>query len=109
MVTDEQRREVAAKIRELYRLHPNEYLDVTIARAMRAALGYGSALPYALAFADLIDLPTCSMEYMPEYSDDELYPTEAYRCSECGWIVSEGKPTYCPCCGAEVIDEDSAN
>ena len=44
------------------------------------------------------------MEYMPEYSGDEIYPTEAYRCSECGWIVSEGKPTYCPCCGAEVIE-----
>ena len=58
---------------------------------------------------DLIDRPTCSMEYMPEYSGDEIYPTEAYRCSECGWIASEGKPTYCPCCGAEVLDEDGAN
>lgn len=60
------------------------------------------------ALADFIDRPACSMEYMPEYSGDELYPTEAYRCSECGWIVSEGKPSYCPCCGAEVIDEDGA-
>ena len=108
MVTDNQRRDVAAKMRELYRLHPNEYLDVMIARAMRKVLGYDPALPYALAFADLIDRPKCSMEYMPEYSGDELYPTEAYKCSACGWIVSEGMPSYCPSCGAEVIDENGA-
>ena len=48
---------------------------------------------------------TCSMEHRPEYSDDELYPTESYPCSECGWIVNEGKPDYCPSCGAEVVDD----
>ena len=60
---------------------------------------------YALIVADLIDRPTCSMEYRPEYSDDELYPTEAYRCGRCGWVVNEGKPDYCPSCGAEVLDD----
>lgn len=53
--------------------------------------------------------PTCSMEYLPEYSGDELYPTEVYRCSRCGWFVHEGKTGYCPNCGAEVLDEDGAN
>lgn len=48
---------------------------------------------------------TCSMEYRPEYSGDEIYPTEVYKCSKCGWFVNEGKPDYCPSCGAEVIDD----
>lgn len=52
---------------------------------------------------------TCSMEYRPEYSGDEIYPTEVYKCSKCGWFVNEGKPDYCPSCGAEVLDEDGAN
>ena len=58
---------------------------------------------------DCVPRRRCSMKYRPEYSDDELYPTEAYMCSECGHIVPDGKPDYCPSCGAEVLDEDSAN
>lgn len=108
MVTDEQRREVAAKIRELYRLHPDEYLDVTIARAMRTVLGYDSALPYALAFADLIDRQTCSMNPI----ENSIGMVDFVYCSDCketfrAWEVEDFR--YCPSCGAEVVDEDSAN
>ena len=55
------------------------------------------------ALADLIERPTCSMEYRPEWSGDELYPTSVYECSVCGHVVQEGKPDYCPGCGAEVV------
>lgn len=48
---------------------------------------------------------TCQMEYDEEWSGDELYPTEAYSCSECGHITPDGKPRYCPGCGAKVVDE----
>ena len=58
---------------------------------------------------DCLPRRRCSMKYRPEYSGDEIYPTEVYKCSKCGWFVNEGKPDYCPSCGAEVIDEDSAN
>lgn len=108
MITDEERREVANRLRELDESidergesRPMEH-DAMMLRAIRAVVGKGDIFQ---RLADLIDLPTCSMEYMPEYSGYEIYPTEAYRCSECGWIVSEGKHTYCPCCGAEVIDD----
>lgn len=112
MPTDDERREVAQTLRgldesidERGESRPLEH-DAMVLRAIRAVVGKGDIFQ---RLADFIDCPTCSMEYMPEYSGDEIYPTEAYRCSECGWVVSEGKPTYCPCCGAEVLDEDSAN
>lgn len=103
MITDKQRREVARKLREPKEsllAHPDEELI-----RLRYETGCQRGQDIYEHLADLIYCPTCSMEYMPEYSGDEIYPTEAYRCSECGWIVSEGKPTYCPCCGAEVIDD----
>ena len=103
MIDDETRRKVAKRLREPKEsllAHPDEELI-----RLRYETGCQRGQDIYEHLADLIDCPTCSMEYMPEYSGDEIYPTEAYRCSECGWIVSEGKPTYCPCCGAEVIDD----
>lgn len=104
MINDSQRREVAARIRELIDECPVIPFFMVIALAINDCLpeeeGY-----YGLIVADLIDRPTCSMEHRPEYSGDELYPTESYQCSECGWIVNEGKPDYCPSCGAEVVDD----
>ena len=49
---------------------------------------------------------TCHMEYNDGWSGDELYPTEAYNCSECGFLTQEGKPNYCPHCGRRVIGEE---
>jgi len=47
---------------------------------------------------------TCHMKYCPESSDEEFYPTEVYQCSVCGNVILEGKPKYCPNCGAKVIE-----
>ena len=108
MVTDNHRREVVQTLRgldesidERGESRPLEH-DAMVLRAIRAVVGKGDIFQ---RLADFIDRPTCSMEYRPEYSDDELYPTEAYMCSECWHIVPDGKPDYCPSCGAEVIDE----
>ena len=49
---------------------------------------------------------TCRMEYNEEWSGDELYPTECYNCSECHYMTSDGMPSYCPNCGAKVVDDD---
>lgn len=49
---------------------------------------------------------TCRMEYNEEWSGDELYPTECYNCSECGHMTYDGVPTFCPNCGAKVVDDD---
>lgn len=48
---------------------------------------------------------TCCMEYNEEWSGDELYPTECYNCSECGHMTYDGVPTFCPNCGARVVEE----
>ena len=50
---------------------------------------------------------TCLMEYNEEWSGDELYPTECYNCSECHYMTNDGMPSYCPNCGARVIEEES--
>ena len=48
---------------------------------------------------------TCRMEYNERWSHDEYYPTECYNCSECGHMTYDGVPTFCPNCGAKVMDE----
>lgn len=48
---------------------------------------------------------TCRMEYNERWSHDEYYPTECYNCSECGHMTYDGVPTFCPNCGAKVVDE----
>ena len=48
---------------------------------------------------------TCRMEYNEQGSHDEYYPTECYDCSECGHMTYDGVPTFCPNCGAKVVDE----
>ena len=77
------------------------------------AKAFDTHMPECMAFACKHDTrgmrKTCGMEYIPEWSNDELYPTECYRCSECGGMVNEGKPSFCPWCGAEVVDEDGSN
>lgn len=49
---------------------------------------------------------TCRMEYNERLSYDEYYPTECYNCSECGHMTYDGVPTFCPNCGAKVVDDD---
>lgn len=46
---------------------------------------------------------TCCMDYNAAWSGDEIYPTEAYTCSLCGCTTLDGKPVYCPNCGAKVV------
>lgn len=48
---------------------------------------------------------TARMEYNEQWSHDEYYPTECYNCSECGHMTYDGVPTFCPNCGAKVVDE----
>ena len=59
-----------------------------------------------LADAFYVPERTCRMEYNEEWSGDEYYPTECYNCSECGHMTFDGVPTFCPNCGAKVVDDD---
>lgn len=111
MISDTERREAARKLREIERQTLCELTDGELIDFLVEAVGFNrytnedfeGGLFYCLA--ELIERPTCSMEYRPEWSGDEIYPTRAYECSVCGHIVMDGKPDYCPWCGAEVVHE----
>ena len=45
---------------------------------------------------------TCRMTFDETASGDEIYPTKAYICSECGVVDLDGPSRYCPNCGARV-------
>nr|DAG15081.1 MAG TPA: DNA-directed RNA polymerase [Caudoviricetes sp.] len=110
MVTDDERREVAAKLRE-----PKEsllaYADEELIR-LRREVGCAPRQNLYERIADLIDRPTCN-----DVGDDW-----EFHCSACGCELDiremeVGEPTmwkdgaaqvpkYCPSCGAEVVSND---
>ena len=51
---------------------------------------------------EALSKPKCDFD--AEWSGDELYPTDCYACSVCGFKEMNGKPRYCPGCGARVIE-----
>lgn len=111
-ISDDERREVAARLRERTKKPMGESMQ----RMLTETLGmYAHNIGWMNAdkatnrwdvivnyLADLIDRPTCTMTYKPEWSDDEIYPTSAYQCSNCGSVVNEGITEYCPSCGCRV-------
>lgn len=106
MISDKERREVAQELRELrhktyYREEVVENICDVISIADPVNTFREPEDVYEL-LADLIDRPTCTMTYKPEWSDDEIYPTSAYQCSNCGSVVNEGITEYCPSCGCRV-------
>lgn len=101
MISDEERREVAARLSGERKGSLPEFIA-------KAAFGVDYAkgtdmLALPKRLADLIDRPTCEMKYHWELSGYELYPTQVYECGACGHFVEEGRPDYCPNCGREVV------
>lgn len=109
MVNDEERRAVAARMREIMRDDPHGWLDIIVAKAVVDVMGEGVTIGETVA--DLIDHPTC----------EDVGDGWMFRCSVCGCELDaddkEGEPTmwlggspitprYCPNCGAKVIDDD---
>lgn len=105
MISDQQRREVAARMREIMRLYPNGFLDSIVAQSIFDVMGEGVAIGETVA--DLIDRPTC--EYVP-------IGNERFGCSWCGHVVKLDYDVpvaeeahmpfnYCPNCSAEVVED----
>ena len=114
-ITDDQRRKVAARLREMAYERPR-HNDVVTNAELFCILGVGvgdiegCAEPRDLyRLADLIDRPTCH---------DVSRRGKAFACSECGAQVdtdctcgeplmwfngAAAVPRYCPSCGAEVV------
>lgn len=133
MITDNERREVAQKLRERnmsdievdgYIIDSSKYVGLLLMRMLDAACDYRDGLHYfpwlfsaqavVELFADLIDRPTCN-----DVSDLDH---ESFKCSRCGYrvlsiygasetaklVAPEGGVIdfgYCPNCGAEVVEE----
>lgn len=94
MATDEQRRKVAAELRELAanRHYVDEYIAADTVGFWRGEATKGFDSDSLLEVADLIDRPTCHLV------EDEDGRT---ACSECGctalYLLDA---TYCPDCGS---------
>jgi hypothetical protein len=115
MVSSDERREVAKKIRAYVDAYGDGIEDAEMVllgtvwgRDNRGDVVRPTSEAELLSMlADLIDRPTCTMTYRPEWSGDEIYPTAAYQCSNCGCVVNEGITEFCPECGARVIHDDN--
>lgn len=94
MITDEERREVAASIRERLREGKDKYLDALIGNAMSGCVPDG--MTFGQTVADLIDRPV----YRPVIPNT----MEGYVfCPQCGAEIGEyGVPNYCHSCGVAI-------
>lgn len=112
MITDEERRDVATKMREICRENPDVSLQAMVASAMNECLPSG--MEYGPTLADLIDRPTCLD--LVEHKRDPFIPGKRmvdgyFHCSDCGWdgqiweYIGFGdmlayEAVHCPKCGA---------
>lgn len=97
--TNEERREVAGRIRERIWRNRRAAWDVVLESSCVDVFGYRfrSNEEFALFLADLIDRPTCR-KLIPDEMEGLVF------CSNCGVEIGEySVPNYCHNCGAEVI------
>lgn len=108
MISDEKRREVAARMREIMRRSPNCFLENMVVRSVLDVIREGTTIGETVA--DLIDRPTCRNVY----DENEMGSCiNGFECSECGNIVEDyegyrvnGEFNYCSKCGAVVVSDD---
>ena len=104
MITDDERHEVAARMREILRDDPHGWLDAMVMNAVTDVMGDGEKIGETVA--DLIDRPTCHVvRYLGVNSDGE----REYEMA-CGSLfkrpVEEIMPYYCPWCGGQVVEKE---
>lgn len=103
MISDDERRAVAARMREILRDDPHGWLDAMVMNAVTDVMGEGVAIGGTVA--DLIDRPTCRI-----CATDHEYE-DSVRCDRCRMTFRRPwEPfKYCPNCGAEVEDGAEPN
>lgn len=94
-ISDERRREVAARMRGIMRRYPNCFLDNMVAQSVLDVMGEGMTIGETVAA--LIDRPICKPA-IPNEMEGCVF------CSNCGAEIGEyGVPNYCPNCGRQVV------
>lgn len=93
MISDKERRAVAARMREIMRDDPHGWLDIMVAKAMVDVMGEDEKIGETVA--NLIDRPTTTL------TEDEDGSTCCANCGCAALYMSDA--TYCPDCGAEVV------
>ncbi len=78
-ISDEERREVAARMRKIMRDDPHGWLDVMVAKAVADVMGDGEKIGETVA--DLIDRPTCRNIYAETVKVGAC--ENGFKCSEC--------------------------
>lgn len=104
MISDKERRDVAARMREICHENPDVSLQSMVASAMNECLPEG--MEYGPTLAELIDRPTCAI--VESYMGDNLESVEEtpHHILSCGHIAyGEDDPMFCPVCGAAVTDD----
>ena len=109
-ISDDERREIARKLREIEWQTMPALTDGELLDLLAAAVGFDRYWIEDFAeglfklIADLIDRPTCRNVADP-------YDGSFFECSMCGemWELTCGSPAenhlcFCPRCGAEVIE-----
>ena len=114
MISDEERRAVAARLRACAQ-DVNGTLDLAMYLSDWIVIEWvtddeGNHFSVAAdrrraertleKLADLIDRPTCRNLGLEEGTNGEGYD---FFCSRCGFAADVVDPRYCPCCGAEVV------
>lgn len=105
MISDKQRRAVAARMREIMRQYPHGFLDNMIAQSILDVMGEGVTIGETVA--DLIDRPTCRLD-LTDVETHGNVKVRIYECSRCGRTCEDvyGKYERCPHCGGVVVEDD---
>lgn len=98
-ISDEERREVAAKMREICRENPDVSLQTMVASAMNECLPEG--MEYGPTLADLIDRPTTTRHGKFKTK----YGRQTPCCEVCGYSIGDMRWNHCPKCGAAITDD----
>ena len=116
MISDEERREAARRLRKLDHVVTNcDTIESGVNKFIKAVYGDRPYSPIecstrnlcglAMTLANLIDRPTCAVECKDDMNQWEEYELE-FSCGHgVEWPADQDMPRYCPWCGAEVVDK----
>ena len=102
-ITDEERREVARRLRHIVH-QPPEWATAACIIAETFDDNYPlwrDPGPLFDTLADFIDRPTCRNIGGQDGTNGEYYD---FACSACGFMCDIADPYYCPYCGSEVVE-----